>query len=296
MTIHPSTGPELFLEVGLELDSAFNDTEAGIVEKRLAVASAQVSATQAQTAAIVMLTEVIANAKGVGHYDLEAWREVIPQVPLKECRSKFNRRPECTERHTEDCTYADPVRDPKHGLLPVGTRVLVSDRRMQHEHYRPQPYVGKVDGHDMHHSKYRIRPEIGPGTYSSGIKWAFADNRVQVHPDGPECPPAPQPVKREPTGPRVYVQDQRGKQGYLTDVYHHEKDNSLWYTVQFFTPGAEPVKKRADSLTVIAASQVERCPNGQTGDECGSSENQCEPCRQTEDEEGDMIEESMGLR
>lgn len=70
------------------------------------------------------------------------------------------------------------------------------------------------------------------------------------------------PGNLEPIGPRIYVQNMRGEQGYITEVKHIAKDDSLWYRVQFFTPGTEPVLKRADSLTVIAESQVERCPNG----------------------------------
>lgn len=46
----------------------------------------------------------------------------------------------------------------------------------------------------------------------------------------------------------------------------------------------------------FGSSDVERCENGQTRDECESGENQCELCRKAEDEEGDEIERTMGLR
>ena len=53
---------------------------------------------------------------------------------------------------------------------------------------------------------------------------------------------------------------------------------------------------RPPSGAIWPADKVERCPNGQTGDECGSGENQCEQCVMADDEEGDEIERSMGLR
>lgn len=220
---------------------------------------------QALTAAVVMLTEVVASASGVDHYDLDAWREKIGLTWLKECRGKEIRRPACEKRHTDDCTYADPPPEPKHVLLDVGTRVLVAPL---HDPdcvcASTRPYVGKIAGYDMHRTKYQINEECygRPGEYYDFVKWEFVSNRVAVHPDGPECPPPPKPVKREPTSPQVYVEDRRGKQGYVTEVLHIEKDDSLWYRVQFLAPGVEPVLKRADSMTIIAASQVERCENG----------------------------------
>ncbi len=257
--------------------------------------AATLHAQQANTAALVMIAECVTDGS---HFDFDGWREKIGLTWLKKCRGKDVRRPQCTPVHTEGCAYADPIPEPKHVLLPVGTRVLVSERRFHEEDFARQPYVAQVVGYNTGKTKYRVQQEDPwtPGAYYESVRWAFADNRVEIHPDGPECPPLPTPPKREPTGPRIYVQDRRGKQGYVVEVYHHEKDDTLWYTVQFFRPGAQPVKKNADSLTVIAASQVERCPNGQTGDECGSGENQCEPCVQADDEEGDEIERSMGLR
>lgn len=40
---------------------------------------------------------------------------------------------------------------------------------------------------------------------------------------------------------------------------------------------------------------TDKCPNGQTYPEC-SEIDPCEPCWQDQQEEADMIEESMGLR
>lgn len=301
------TGPDLFAFAEASFNkarSAGSDPDNptfGSPEELYHFRAADFHAKQAQTAAVVMLAEVISTATGANHRDFEGWREKIGVHWIKECWGKEIRRPQCEERHTEDCTYADPVPEPEHVLLSVGTRVLVSDGHAGSCNCgKQQPYVGRIAGYDMHRSKYQISEECygTPGEYYSFVRWAFADNRVQVHPDGPQYMPtsAPEPVKKEPTGPRIYVENDRGKQGYLVDVYHHEKDGTLWYTVQFFSPGAKSVRKRADSLTVIAESQVERCPNGQTRDECESGENQCEPCRQAEDEEGDEIERSMGLR
>ena len=252
---------------------------------------------QALTAAIVTLTEVIAESAGLFHSDLPGWREKIGTTWLKRCRGREIRRPACEERHTDDCAYADPPPEPKHKILPVGTRVLVSEKERDREgwlRYR-NPVAGRISGYDLHKSKYRYQIEYEPGVYAGYDSWAFVGNHVEVHPDGHLCPPPPQPVKHEPTGPRVYVENQRGKQGYVVEVLHIEKDDSLWYRVQFLTAGVDPVLKRADSLTVIAESQVTRCDNGQTPQECTEID-PCEACQQDADEEGDKIEESMGLR
>lgn len=311
----------------------------------LALQRAQVHATNALTAIMVTIAE---NLGDYPPYELDAWREVIPRPPLKECKGKEVRRPACEERHTADCQFTDPMYiagqrvrrrrgvPPVHGTisegcrssdgtwrvlvqwdgaeeswidqggveivrherLDVGTRVLVVDSVTYYDHKTEvsgHPRPGKIVGYATN-GCYKIAREWSTGSYSEDhFDYVFMDERVQVHPDGPECPPPPQPVKREPTGPRVYVENQRGKQGYVLEVLHIEKDDSLWYRVQFLVPGVVPVLKRADSLAVIAPSQVERCPNGQTRDECSSGENQCEPCLQAEDEEADAIEESMGL-
>lgn len=187
---------------------------------------------------------------------------------------------------------------PKHVLLDVGTRVLVSDLEWNEQTRKPErtnPQPGRISGYDMSKSKYRWRFEFSPGRYTEVDSWAFADNRVEVHPDGPKCPPPPQPVKREPTGPRIYVEDQRGKQGYVVDTGTVNEEGSLRLLVQWFAPGARPVWKQVEMLTIIAAEDVERCPSGQTRDECGSGENQCELCLADEDNEADAIEGSMNV-
>lgn len=156
------------------------------IDRRTAdLIKAQVLATNAQTAAIITLASAIES----GLYELDGWRDVIPRPPLKECKGEEIRRPECAERHTDDCDYTDPVPEPKHELLPVGTRVLVSDpHRGSCGCGSAQPYVGKIAGYDMHSTKYQINEEVygSPGEYYGFVRWAFVDNRVQVHPDGPE--------------------------------------------------------------------------------------------------------------
>lgn len=180
--------------------------------------AADFSSRQAQTAAIVMLTEVIAAATGTDHYDLDAWREKIGVTWLKECRGKETRRPACEERHTEDCAYADP-------------------------------------------------------------------------------PPSPEPAKREPTGLRVYVEHRLGgTQGHIVAMVPLEgaNDGTAVPEVQWYQPGARPVREKTGNLLFITADHVERCLNGQTRDECTEID-PCEACQQDIDAEGDVIEESMGL-
>ena len=194
----------------------------------------------------------------------------------------------------------EPEAEPKHKLLPVGTRVLVHDLVWNEDTRKPEPTnpePGKIVGYDMHRTKYRWRREWNyqEDRYSEHDQWAFADNRVQVHPDGPECLSDPEPVKREPTGPRVYVKHPRGKDGYVVE-FGRKAEDEVAALVQWHTPGTVPVWVSMDRLAIIHPDDVDRCPNGQANDECGSGENQCEPCRQAEDAEGDAIEESMGLR
>lgn len=284
------TGPNLFKEAE---DRRMEATEPG-ADSTYTLLQALVAAVQANTAAAVMSVE---NRHEFAPYEVDAWRDIIPLPPLKECKHKEIRRPACEERHTEDCQYADPPPEPEHVLLGVGTRVLVSGWTLRADGTRcyHQPIAGRIDGYDSFRSKYRWSREYGDtGSYSSTQEWAFVDNSVQVHPDGPKCPPPPQPAKREPTGPRIYVENQRGKQGHVVEV--SSMNGILMFRVQWYVPGTTPVSKAADTLTIIPESQVDRCPNGQTGDECGSGENQCELCRQAEDEDGDEIERSMGLR
>lgn len=284
------TGPDLFAMADDFYNKAKAEPGYGSAKQAYFFQAANFRAQQANTAALVMLAECVTT---VDHFDFDGWREKIGLTWLKKCRGEDVRRPQCTPTHSEDCAFADPVPEPKHVLLPVGTRVLVSERATKYPDgrivYDKQPKVAKIVGYDMHKSKYQLNDEMINGGYYDFVTWAFADNRVQPHPEQDTAVPAL-------TGPRIYVQDRRSKQGYVVEVYHHEKDDTLWYTVQFFSPGATPVKKNADSLTVIAESQVVRCPFGQTRDECGSGENQCELCLTAEDQEADEIEESMGLR
>jgi hypothetical protein len=186
------TGPEYFKAINAEINDAFAIDD--MLERIAALLSAQVEAQRAHIAALVMLAE---NHSDYPPYEVEAWREVIPLPPLKECRSKENRRPQCKERHTEDCDYADPPPEPKHKLLPVGTRVLVSDvewddDRRKMVYRNPEP--GMISGYTAGRSKYMWRREYPHGSYADYDSYAFADNRVEVHPDGPECPPKPIPA------------------------------------------------------------------------------------------------------
>lgn len=194
-------------------------------------------------------------------------------------------------------TQPPKPKEPEHVLLPVGTRVLVSDWQRDGDNVlrltNPQP--GRISGYDLHKSKYQWQREWEPGLYAERAAWAFVDNRVAVHPDGPQCPPPPKPVTREPTGPRVYVQRRDGRQGWIMEVRESE-GTPRQVKVMWLIPG-QPVRWiMAKHLELIPEDWVVRCNNGLTGDECGSGENQCELCRQAEDEEGDMIERSMGLR
>lgn len=187
------TGPELFNAVGSKVaDAHETGTDAELARFDLSVAS--ILATQANTAALVMFAGLFAHVHDVRDADLEGWAKVVPPSPRTECWSMQVRRPECIERHTDDCTYTDPAPEPPHELLPVGTRVLVSDWLWDQDDdsirlQNPKP--GRISGYDTHRTKYRWQYEFSPGQYSKADMWAFADNRVEIHPDGPECPPAP---------------------------------------------------------------------------------------------------------
>lgn len=185
--------------------------------------------------------------------------------------------------------------EPEHELLPVGTRVLVSDWMCDGDEIRhTNPVASRISGYDMYRTKYRWQREYEHGIYASRDSWAVADNRVIVHPDGPECPPAPKP-KQEPADLRLYVRHPRGKDGHVLKI-DRKGEHGIAALVQWYTPGTVPVWVTFDRLTVIHPDDVDRCPNGQTRDECEMGENQCELCLQAEDEEGDEIERSMGLR
>lgn len=255
---------------------------------------ALVHAVNAQTAMVAQLIDAVTG----GHppYEMDAWREVIPLPPLKECKGKETRRPACAERHTEDCQFTDPPPEPKHELLDVGTRVLVSDLVWNEDTRVPErknPQPGRISGHAGGGHKYRWQYEFEPGIYSDHDQFAFADNRVEVHPDGPECPSPPKPVKREPTGPRVYVQSKGGQQGYIVGTAM--KSSGLRLRVHWLKPGgAETWYSMADA-TIIPEDQVQRCDNGADQENCVEID-LCESCEQDRDAEGDAIEESMGLR
>lgn len=209
------TGPELFKHSTSHLRDVI-DPVAEDQDDTLFLRIAQVQATNANTAALVMLAGLYADAHGIRSRELEVWSEAIPPSPLVKCWGKEARRPQCAERHTDDCDYADPA-------------------------------------------------------------------------------PIPKPVKQEPTGPRLYVRHPRGKDGYVVE-FERKGEKKLAALVQWHVPGVVPVWVSMDRLTVIHPDDVARCPNGQTGDECGSGENQCELCLEEEDAEGDEIERSMGLR
>lgn len=206
------TGPDLFRSAAIELDGAKNTRD---------LLSALVLSVQAQTAAIVMQTEEMATPTGTDNGDLDAWRMVLPpEAPWTtvtfevdgdtvrdgeegetwEAQYRVPQHvaddPKLTEEMAEQYSFPRHVRlackpKPKHELLPVGTRVLVSERKHFDEDYPEQPYVGRIAGYDMHRSKYQINPESygEPGVYRDYVKWAFADNRVERHPeqlDGPQ--------------------------------------------------------------------------------------------------------------
>lgn len=195
-------GPELFGDSLAHLRDVIEPTGMD-QDDALYLRIAQVRATQANTAALVMLAGLYADAHGIRSRELEVWSEAIPSPPLVECWGKDARRPQCAERHTDDCDYADPVPEPKHVLLPSGTRVLVSEPEYDEAARKvvwKNPVAGRISGYDLCRTKYRWQREYSPGHYASSESWAFVDNRVVVHPDGPECPTAPVPVKREPTG------------------------------------------------------------------------------------------------
>ena len=289
------TGPELFADSLSHLRDVI-DPPSSDQDNALLLGIAQVRATHALTAAVTMLGTMFAASHGMRSREAEVWAEVIPAPPLVKCWGTETRRPECADRHTEDCDYADPPPEPKHVLLPVGTRVLVSDWERDDDDVLRlmNPVTGRISGYDMHRSKYQWQREYGPGHYASHDQWAFVDNRVIVHPDGPVCPEPLKPVKEEPTGPVLYVQRFTGKQGRALKL--ETRGGKLKALVQWFAPGVRPVWVELSVLKIIAENEVLRCENGQTGDECGSGENQCELCLAAEDAEAEEIEESTGLR
>lgn len=299
---HPLTGSELFQGSMAHLRDVIDPPSPdmrGDGDEDTFTRIAQVYAVNANTAILVTIADLIAKATGQRNADLEEWAEVIGSAPLKECWGKETRRPACAERHTDDCLYTDPVPEPKHVLIDVGTRVLVPDPHQANCGCgTAQPFVGKIAGYDMSRSKYQINEEVygRPGEYYRFVKWVFADNRVQVHPDGPASVPSPEPVKQEPTGPRIYVQNHHGQQGHIIAIVPLEgEDDVTQAEVQWYAPGAQPCRERLNHLQIITADKVERCPSGQTRDECDEGENRCELCLADEDDEAARIERSMNL-
>lgn len=188
----PSTGPELFGAAESSHQEA-QQCSYGSDEERFYQAAALFHATQAQTAAIILAARIQALACGVRSRDLEVWGEVIPAPPLVECWSKEKRRPQCEDRHTEDCTYADPVPEPPHVLLPVGTRVLIDPIMIKDVHagtvtYDGEPFAAKITGYAAGRCKYTVNKELWAGHYIDYDSYIFVDNRVKIHPEGPECP------------------------------------------------------------------------------------------------------------
>jgi hypothetical protein len=216
-----STGPGIFTRSLEEYDAAFSLSDDGdpCTPQLL---SSLVSATQAHVAATVMLAEITASAANVDHYDLDAWRQAIPpEAPWTtvtfevdgdtvrdgeegetwEAQYRVPQHvaddPQLTEEMAEQYSFPRHVRltrkpKPKHELLPVGTRVLVSDPHGANCGCgNEQPWVGIVRGYDMHRTKYEIAEERygSPGEYYNFTRWAFADNRVQRHDEQP----APEP-------------------------------------------------------------------------------------------------------
>jgi hypothetical protein len=238
------TGPDLFGFSVDHLDKAKAVNGYDSPEQTYHQIHSGIRGEHALTAAVVMLTEVVARATGVRHPDLDSWRDKIGLSWLKECRSE-DERPECEKGHTQDCAYTDTtppltaledmrvrytrgqkrptgtikdferidtgklriqvqwdfaelawvdfgdVKVIDHELLAVGTRVLVSDPRDRNcGCSNAQPWVGKIAGYDMHHSKYQINEERygSPGEYYNFVRWVFADSRVEIHPEGSECP------------------------------------------------------------------------------------------------------------
>lgn len=285
------TGPELFDSALAHRRDAVDMYDPGTAEQREQLDIGLLEAVNANTAMLRTIAGILATAAGVRDADLEGWNEVIPTTPQRTCWSRTDRRPECAERHTEDCDYTDPEPEPEHELLPVGTRVIVHPVRVVHQDgrvtYSGQPSTAKIVGYDTFRSKYQLNAEKFGGGYYDFVTWAFADNRVQPHPEQDT-------VVAEPTGPRIYVEHYHGKQGHVVEV--SSMNGELMFLVQWYTPGSGPVWKTAANLTIIPADQVDRCPHGQTRDNCGSGENQCEPCLAAEDNVADTIERDMGLR
>lgn len=147
MTDH-LTGPELFTAVGGKIHDAQQETT-GSPHALSDLAHAQLMATQAQTAALVMFAGLYADAHGIRSREIEVWTEVIPAPPLVKCWGKEARRPECAERHTEDCAYAEPAPEPDSGLTKLLSRF---ERTWDCEVFRTGYHNGDTCTPDDQHS------------------------------------------------------------------------------------------------------------------------------------------------
>jgi hypothetical protein len=166
------TGPDRFGFAEADHDKA-RQYEYGDPEEAYHRQAAQYHATQAQTAVLVMLVEVIANATGTDHDDLDAWREKIGLTWLKECRSFTQRRPQCAEQHTDDCDYANnrvqphpeqpPAEEPISEPDPALTSLLARfERKWSCEVFRTGYHNGDECG-----------PSDPHGGWNCGYVWAF---------------------------------------------------------------------------------------------------------------------------
>lgn len=85
----------------------------------------------------------------------------------------------------------------RHERLPVGTRVLVFGSMTKREggriDFEGEPWAGKILGHSPN-GTYKIAREFGRDHYGEKYpEYVFMDERVSVHPEGPECPPKDTP-------------------------------------------------------------------------------------------------------
>ena len=147
---------------------------------------------QAQTAALVMLTEVIATASGADHDDLDSWREKIGLSWLKECQSMGKRRPVCAEWHTADCSFSDP-------RLPEGTRVV------RRKHRPGQPHGTVNEQRRLPDGKYRLLVQWDGAEEA----WVYQDETVIIR------------HEKLPVGTRVTVNDRMTRYDYKVEYDGH---------------------------------------------------------------------------
>lgn len=81
----PQHGPKMYQGSLTWLDTA--DGEAlGSPGEEASLRYAHVHAVNAQTAALVMIAGILADATNNPCFELESWADVIPAPPLKECK------------------------------------------------------------------------------------------------------------------------------------------------------------------------------------------------------------------